>query len=459
MAGEPEFTDFRGIAETAYGIEAWFEPGGRLRWVNRSIERVVGYTPAQCLEAPNLVELLVYEKDRGYVTELARRAAEGAVSGSAEVRLRRKDGSLVWVAMFWRSLHDSSGARGLRLSAIEIQSRKEAELQLLDTVAELRRTRALQDHFLNRSNEERARLEALLNVVQLGVLFMDNDHRVVFCNKPFKRIWGLPESETLTGMREAVLLDRTAALRSDDAGYRHHVEHALARKQLSEPYECTLADGRTIRDLCTPVAGAGRDRITGRIWIFEDITEQKRAQARLVELAERDPLTHLYNRRRFLEELDRMLADATRRGSQLGLLAFDLDGFKPINDRYGHQAGDEVLKAIAHEVGAVIRRNEIFFRVGGDEFAILAPDVGEENLTKLARRICAKIAHLPLAFEGKPAGITASVGIALYPLHAGSAAELTARGDQAMYDAKACGKNTWRVYDPACPASGAAAKA
>lgn len=451
--------DFNTIAETAWGIEAWFEPGGRLEWINRSIERVTGYTAAQCLECADLIDLLVYEKDRGYVLELARKAGEGGGSGSAEVRLRRKDGSLVWVAVFWRTLHDTSDSAGLRLSAIEIQSRKEAELQLLDTVAELRRTRALQDHFLNRSNEERARLEALLDVMQLGVLFMDDDHRVLFCNKPFLRIWGLDESETLTGTREAVLFDKTAALRSDDAHFRRHVAAALSRKQLSEPYECELVDRRIIRDISTPVQGAVRDKIVGRIWIFEDVTEQKRIQARLVELAERDPLTHLYNRRRFLDEMDRMLADATRRSSQLGLLAFDLDGFKPINDRFGHQAGDEVLKAIAREVGAVIRRNEIFFRIGGDEFAILAPDVGEENLVKLARRICAKIARMPLQFGGKPTGITASVGIAIYPIHAGSAAELIARGDQAMYEAKAQGKNTWRVYDPACPASGKPANA
>lgn len=439
--------DFRTIAETAYGIEAWFDTQGRLQWVNRSLERVTGYTAAECLESADLAQMLIYEKDRGYVVELARKAKSGAGSGSAEVRLRRKDGSLVWVAMFWRTLHDGSGTAGMRLSAIEVQSRKEAELQLLDTVAELRRTRALQDHFLNRSNEERARLEALLNVMKVGVLFMDNDHRVLFCNRPFQRIWGLPDSETLNGTRDAVLLEKTAALRVDDAGYRRHIRGSLTARGLTEPYECELADGRTIRDLSTPVPGGTRGQIIGRIWVFEDITEQKRIEARLVELAERDPLTHLYNRRRFLEELDRMIADATRRGSQLGLLAFDLDGFKPINDRFGHQAGDEVLTSIAREVGAVIRRNEMFFRVGGDEFSILAPDVGEQNLIKLARRICNKIAHLPLQFEGRPSGITASLGIAIYPTHAGSAAELVARGDQAMYEAKAQGKNTWRVYD------------
>ena len=82
-----------------------------------------------------------------------------------------------------------------------------------------------------------------------------------------------------------------------------------------------------------------------------------------MRLAERDPLTSLFNRRRFHEELERMLADGRRQGESVGLLATDLDGFKPVNDRYGHQAGDEVLR-LASDVGAADPRNEMFFRLG-----------------------------------------------------------------------------------------------
>jgi len=447
MTDCPEPT-FRAIAESAHGVEAWFDLSGRLHWVSPSIERVSGYTPGECIAENDLVALLIYHKDRNYVLDLAQRAATEASPGSAEVRFKRKDGSLIWVAVFWRPLAGEGAISGVRVSAIEIQSRKEAEMQLLNTVAELRRVRALQDHFLTRSNEERARLEALLNVMKVGVLFMDNDRRVLFCNKPFQRIWGMNESDSLTGVREAILLECTAALRSDDEVYRHHIRRVTASERISDPNECEFTDGRVIRDISAPVPGPVAGRFIGRVWIYEDVTEEKRIRARLIELAERDPLTGLYNRRRFIEELDRMIADATRKHSQVGLIALDLDGFKPVNDRFGHQAGDLVLTTVAREVGAVVRRNEIFFRIGGDEFAILAPDVEEESLVKLARRVCTRISHLHFEFGGREALITASIGIAVYPHHAGNALELISRGDRAMYGAKAEGKNTWRVFDP-----------
>lgn len=441
--------DFRTVAQTAFGIEAWFEENGRLKWVNPSIERVTGRTPAECIESADIVELLVYPKDRGYVLELARQARDGKAAGSAELRLRRKDDTLVWVAMFWSAIRLASGMAGIRLSAVEIQSRKEAELQLLDTVAELRRVRALQDHFLTRSNEERARLEALLNVMEFGVLFMDNENRVSFCNRQFHTMWGFDEAQTLNGLRHTALLDRTAGARCDDLDYRAHVEATIAGRRVSDPYECALADGRTLRDISAPVPGGAPGQLIGRVWIYEDVTERKRIEAKLVELAERDPLTNLYNRRRFVEELDRMIADASRRRSQVGLIAMDLDGFKPVNDRFGHQAGDHVLTTVAREVGAVIRRNEIFFRIGGDEFAIMVPEAEEEHLVLLARRVCATISQLHFQFEGSEAPITASLGIAIYPRHAADASQLIAHGDQAMYAAKVEGKNTCRVFEPA----------
>jgi diguanylate cyclase (GGDEF)-like protein len=144
--------------------------------------------------------------------------------------------------------------------------------------------------------------------------------------------------------------------------------------------------------------------------VFEDVTEQLRVAEQLMCLAERDPLTNLYNRRRFHEELERMLADARRHGESVGLLAIDLDGFKPVNDLYGHQAGDEVLIGLANAVGAVVRRNEMFFRMGGDEFAILVPIATAQGLSELA---CVCVYRQPaLRLLGESVAVTASIGIA-----------------------------------------------
>jgi len=438
---------FHAIADYTYGVEGWFNQQGRLIWINRSVERITGYSPLECLLSANLVDMLVFEKDRRHALEIAVKALRGSAGDNFEVRLRRKDGSLVWVVINWQPIYDADGEYvGLRVSGDDIQGRKEAELKLLDTVVELRRAQALKEYYLTHSNEERSRLEALLNVMKIGVLFVDSGNRVVYANKPCRVMWSLSEDENMSGVRDATLLDRTAALRADDEAFRRHVAAVTGTRGISEPFEFAMRDGRTFSDVSALVPGSRPGLFIGRVWIYEDITRQKQLEAELIQLAERDPLTGLYNRRRFHEELDRMIADASRRKAQAGLLAIDLDGFKPINDEFGHQAGDRVLTRLAEEVGSTVRRNEIFFRVGGDEFAILAPDTSEEEMIGLAARVGRTIGDLSFLFSGREVRLTASLGIALYPTHAANCEEIVARADSAMYQAKASGKNRWAVF-------------
>lgn len=441
---------FHAIADYTYGVEAWFNPQGRLIWINRSVERVTGYTPLECLLSRDLVEMLLFEKDRRHAREVAARALQGGTGENLEARLRRKDGSIIWISVNWQPILGREGEYlGMRVSADDIQTRKEAELKLLDTVVQLRRAQALKEHYLNHSNEERSRLEALLNVMKVGVVFVDATRRILYCNRPFREMWGFGANETLTGTRDSVVVDRSAALRSDDAAYRRHLEEVLRKGESSAHFEIPLRDGRVIAETSALITGAQEGRYIGRVWIHEDITEQKRTAEKLVQLAERDPLTNLFNRRRFHEELDRVIADAARRGACAGLLAIDLDGFKPINDELGHQSGDVVLVTLARDVGAVIRRNEMFFRIGGDEFAILVPDTDEEQMIGLARRVSATIAGLRFDFPQRDVSLTASLGIAIYPLHAMNGEEIVARADHAMYQAKLAGKNRWALYGAA----------
>lgn len=438
---------FRSIAECAYGVDAWFNPTGRLVWINPSIGRMAGFSPLECALAGDLVETLVYVKDRKFALQEAKRALSSSGTGSFELRLQRKDGGLVWVAVGWQPIHSADGKYlGLRVSMDEIQARKDAELKLLETVAELRRAQGLKEYYLNRANEERARLGALLDVMKVGVLFVNRDRRVLFCNKALYRIWRVPDDVDLTGIREENLLAQQAPLLADEVAYRKHIAEVLEHKETSPPFEFPLMDGRTLLEISTLVPGPAPGQFIGRVWIHEDITQQKQIADRLIQLAERDALTNLYNRRRFHEELERMLAEAARRDTELGLLVIDLDGFKPINDTYGHQAGDAVLVALAQEVGSAVRRNEMFFRVGGDEFCILAPDSSEEEIVGLARRILGKITGLRFRFAGDEVRLTASVGIALYPAHGRTGQELLDRGDQAMYGAKTGGKNRWKIW-------------
>ena len=176
------------------------------------------------------------------------------------------------------------------------------------------------------------------------------------------------------------------------------------------------------------------------------MTRERQTAEQLIYLAERDSLTGLYNRHRFQEELARMIVDADRRNTCGALLFFDLDEFKYVNDTFGHRAGDSMLIRVAGEVSSLIRRNEIFSRLGGDEFAVLLPEADEKEAAMLGERIVRAIAQIPFRFEGQNMRLTASLGIALYPVHASNVEELIAHADTAMYQAKEVGKNAWRIY-------------
>ena len=437
----------RRVAEGVHGIEALIAADGRLLWISPSIERVTARTPAQCLAAGDVIELLVVDTDREHCRRLLAQVFQDGVTRDVELRFTRADGAVVWVASHWRRVAGEDGeAAVVQLSAEDIQARKETEYKLLETVAELRRAQALREHYLVRSNDERQRLAALLNLIRLGILFIDNDRRVLYANRAMLEIWGYPPDTNLVGTREAVLKRTTAPLLAEPDAFLAHLDDVVgSRRPVSEPFEIRFRDGRIVTDRSAVVVGGQRPHGIGRVWIYEDITATRRVSEQLVALAERDPLTNLYNRRRFHEELERMLADATRRNRRVGLVAVDLDGFKPINDTFGHQAGDAVLVGFADGVRRIVRRNEMFFRVGGDEFALLVPDADTHGLSELAARLREGIAGLRFEFGERRVSVTASIGMATFPDNADGAEGLIAAADEAMYRSKSEGRNRWTL--------------
>ena len=185
------------IAEGVHGIEAIFDPGLRLRWISPSIERMTGFSPAACMAAEDAFALLVFESDRDFCRRMVAQVLADGLPQDFELRLATRDGRTVWVTAHWRRRAGSGegegeGEGGLRLSAEDIGARKQTEYTLLETVAELRRAQALREHYLLRSNDERQRLAALLNLIRLGILFMDQDRRVLYHNRAMLEIWGYP---------------------------------------------------------------------------------------------------------------------------------------------------------------------------------------------------------------------------------------------------------------------------
>ncbi|MFC4257460.1 GGDEF domain-containing protein [Marinobacter lacisalsi] len=171
--------------------------------------------------------------------------------------------------------------------------------------------------------------------------------------------------------------------------------------------------------------------------------ELKHANLELVELATRDPLTSLPNRRTVMEQFEREVARSDRQSAgpkALGISVLDIDHFKRINDTYGHQAGDEILRKVSRTIEAAIRKGDYIGRIGGEEFLIIFPETTPDMTVPAAERI--RRAVEALRFDALPEGyqVTVSQGVALH--HAGEPLESTfKRADEALYQAKNSGRN------------------
>ena len=257
------------IAEGVHGIEAIFDADLRLRWISPSIERMTGFTPAACMAIDDAFDLLVFDSDRDFCRRMVGQVLADGLPQDFELRLATQDGRTVWVAAHWRRRTGENGEGGLRLSAEDIGARKQTEYTLLETVAELRRAQALREHYLLRSNDERQRLAALLNLIRLGILFMDQDRRVLYHNRAMLEIWGFPPDAQLVGCREAVLKDSAAAVVADPEAYFAHIDEAVRERSVaSEVYEIRFAVGRIVTVRSAIVSGGDDVRSFGRLWIY-----------------------------------------------------------------------------------------------------------------------------------------------------------------------------------------------
>jgi diguanylate cyclase (GGDEF)-like protein/PAS domain S-box-containing protein len=440
---------FRTIADYTYDVELWFGPTGRLLWINKSVERLAGYTPEECLADREFPFSLIHPEDRDSAYERSVAAlAERSTGSGFEFRVVKKDGSLEWVTNSWQPIYAPDGEfLGLRASLNSIQALKDTEISLRNTLARLEEASELQARTSESLRAERSRLLSLLSAMNFGVVFIDNASRIVYSNPAFADVWSIPREESLLGLNLFDALESAEDVVADLGAFTSRLPELVSSRHVSPAEEIKLTSGRILRLRVCPVqeeSGASQ----GAVLIHEDITLARESETQLAFLAERDPLTGLFNRRRFERELAERMDGATRDKQRLALLLFDLDEFKSVNDLFGHRMGDTVLLQVAGEIRSHLRRNEFLARIGGDEFALIVGDISEENLRTLADRLMKVVGAMSFNLGEVRLSLTSSLGIATYPAHAATPQELIAHADSAMYQAKDAGKNTWRVYRP-----------
>lgn len=178
-----------------------------------------------------------------------------------------------------------------------------------------------------------------------------------------------------------------------------------------------------------------------------DISHIRRMETELALQATHDALTGLPNRRKLHDELQRLLALAQRHQRPLALMLMDLNGFKEINDAYGHAMGDRVLQAVAHRLQGALRSSDMLARLGGDEFVVLVSEMGHaQDYVAIGNKLLCTLAQ-PLEMEGVEFSLSSAIGVSVYPLHGADAQSLVRFADMAMYSAKGRGGNCVLTYD------------
>lgn len=281
--------------------------------------------------------------------------------------------------------------------------------------------------------------DVLIDNMSDGVLVLDAHNRVVDLNPAARRILGNPSIAPIGAPVGTVF-----SAWPDVVRMFHDVRETHTVLPLGAPPQRFF-------DLRISPLYDRRHQFLGRLIVWRDITELKRVQHELQQLATTDELTQVYNRRFFLETTRDELKRATRFRHSFALALLDIDHFKRINDQYGHAVGDEVLVAIARLCQAQLREVDVFARFGGEEWALLLPETDVDQAFEVVERLRRGVARTPIAVAGLTLPITVSAGLTTWQGHQDTIELMLSRADQALYAAKAAGRNCTVIWQPGIP--------
>lgn len=422
---ERERTRLRNVIDgTHVGTWEWNIQTGTTEFNERWAE-IIGYGLGEL--GPTTIETwwqLLHPDDRAKAEQQLQRHFAGKTPFCRyEVRMKHKAGHWVWV---------------LNRGKVISRTAKGQPLMMYGTC---------QDISEQKENELRLRLAAsVYECISDGIMVIDPDGVIRDVNAAFCQLTGYQAGE--------VLGESIRVLRSDQQGepsYHTVWQALLTQGNWSGELCCKRKNGELFPAYLKVDAIPGADGQVGNfVVLLSDISHFKAHEQQLEQLAHFDALTGLPNRLVLAERLRNAMAQARRRGELLAVAFLDFDGFKSVNDRFGHDAGDQLLITMAQRMEQTLRESDTLVRIGGDEFVVLLPDLTEpEGCLPVIRRLLA-VASSPVMIEADRVQVSASIGVTFYP-QAGevSAEQLLHQADQMMYAAKWSGKNRYQLADPA----------
>lgn len=382
---------------------------GRIVRASKSAERLLGY-PLEQLIGRRLAELYCDPVERDDFLKLL--AAGGGSVRQFEARLRRGDGTVIWVSTNAQYYRDAAG----RVTGVE------------GTTRDITEARRAQDEL---------RLAArVFECAADGIVITDRALAVVSVNPAFVELVGVDAAQA-NGRK---LADFAADADGEDLDMR--LSPALAQRgQWCGEVRVRRSGGNVIPGWLS--VSTVRDRAGEPVHcvaMFSDITERKASQARMAFLAHHDPLTQLPNRLLLRDRVDQAISRAARSGTRLALLFVDLDDFKRVNDSFGHQTGDALLREIAGRLGHCVRDTDTVSRYGGDEFVVALPDLTDLGVVERVARCISEQVSAPLHAAGAQVCVSCSIGVAVYPGDGEDCDALVRHADTAMYAAKRAGR-------------------
>lgn len=295
-----------------------------------------------------------------------------------------------------------------------------------------------------------ARFQSLANVAADAIITIDEHGTILSFNPCAERMFGR-SAESMIGQKLHIIIPERYRCLHDAGVARVARSGETPFNGQTREFHALRGDGSEFPIELTVASWFGEDRGLSFVGIIRDITEHKRLEAELRQLATTDPLTGILNRRRFTELTTREMHRARWLRHPLTLIMLDIDWFKRINDTFGHAVGDTVIQSLASACAGELRDIDIIGRLGGEEFAVLLPELGDTRSFEVAERLRQKVEGLQITLDdGRIVRFTCSVGVAVLEDSDQSPDALLVRADNALYRAKRDGRNCVRVSDAGC---------